>query len=213
MAMIPAAAIALLFGVAGAALVGFFLAQQNTYEPRPGLICTNGSPVDFSRLVGPSAGWKPANPEDLADLREALRTQASQPHGDAPFVQVRVVGTMVPYQIDLIAKKSRSGSWIISLDRHGQHSPNVAAHSDVTLFKDQSGELDQILSNPCLYVEPELIGNEYPTNNGRPGACFDGPNTFVNISFNGRRRAALQACETYGLTGKLAAVIREPFRQ
>ena len=106
--------------------------------------------------------------------------------------------------------RSADGLWVVHRERAGGPAAGGKADSQFDLPRVKGHELEAMLSNPCLYAEPALIGNEYPTASGESGHCRDGANTFVDIYFEGRRRAAVQACDTYGLTGKLVKLIREP---
>ena len=117
----------------------------------------------------------------------------------------------MPSHTTIVATKAPSGRWMIVRD-HEDERPGSKERSQVTLPEPQGIELEHMLSNPCLYAEPDVIGNAYPTASGKPGACFDGGNTYVDIRYAGRRRTAVQACEVYGLTGKLVDYLRGPFR-
>jgi len=202
-----AALFALACLVVGTAVGGYSASTHRIYAPRAGLACPNDGPVDFSRLVGPTAHWTPQEPDDEHFLRERLRRLEDGAEQRAP-VQVWTIGSMAPGQSKFTATRGASGLWTLTQDREGDSS---AGHSRITLSSAESEQLDRMLADACLYAEPEIIDNEYPSADGKSGVCFDGANTYVDIDFAGRRRAAVQACETYGLTGKLVNLLREPF--
>jgi len=212
-ALTSAAAFAIACLVAATALVGLLLSRQHVYEPHTGLVCPNDGWVDFSKLVGPAANWKPQNPEDLGDLHKFRQGFALRPLGDASAVRVWVLGTMMPSQSKITALQSSSGLWTVHLDHEAGYPANQESHSEITLTRTQGDEFERMLKDPCLYAEPQVIGNEFPTANGKSGYCFDGATTVVDIYFNGRRRSAVQACNTYGLTGSLVEFLRNPFKR
>lgn len=199
--------------VVGFAFASLLLSRGRTYQTATGLVCPNDASVDFSKLVGPAAHWKPSDARDEADeaaLLSVQRTLARRPSGDAPAIEVWVLGALPPGRTRITAARSSGGLWTVHVEREGPRPLGEEARSTSTLSKAQGHELEAVLGNPCLYAEPSLIGNEYPSASERSGHCFDGANTFVDIDFERRRRTAVQACATYGLTGKLVALIREP---
>ncbi|MGA0601333.1 hypothetical protein ACO2Q3_11585 [Caulobacter sp. KR2-114] len=190
--------------VAGTALAGRMLTAWEPYEPRPGLVCPNDGRVDFSQLAGHPPAWRSRDPERQAFLEKARLALAARPWQGAPGVRIQVRGTLAPSQSTISASRASTGAWILTLDQDNQRLGGADAHARVALSKTQGEDLERMLADPCLYAEPELIGTDFPTASGGPGSCFDGADTSLDIRWAGRRRTAVQVCQTYGLTGDLA---------
>jgi hypothetical protein len=148
--------------------------------------------------------------DEQAFFEQAQRDLASQPWQGPPGVRLQTLGTLTPGRRTIVATRSAGGAWRLTLDTETL-SGGDRTHAQITLAKSEGEELDRMLANPCLYTEPALVGRDFPVTWGRTGVCWDGVNTALSVNLAGRRRAAVQICEHYGLTGQLAGLLNRPF--